>query len=635
MKKFLYTITAKTICFILCILSLALTVASIWIALFIYGNGYYDTNKNVLVEMEFHHYFINDCYNIIYSLYNNSDNIGNYLNENTNLRYRITNGNGNIIDTNIEKNSDDNDWKYRSSFLITKKNGECIIDLIPDEIYDHNSNDYCIVEAYFEKDLPINDRYSFTYSIISFCYSIRYSVCIFALLFLILFVILFVILMCVSGRRNESHIVFPGIFNSVPLDLIILFSVSVLLFLIYIVENMYFDEAVFIYLGIGFLTAILFVGISMSISARIKQGSIFNNTIIYKLIRIILKIISVLFKGFKMLVSEIPHSLKLLGILTVVSILELLVLAALFYGDNFLYFCWFVEKVLTLIILLYFVGVSKRIYQGGKIISSGNFEHRIQTSYMFGDFKQHAQSLNNIAEISNVAVEKRMKSERMKTELIANVSHDIKTPLTSIINYSTLIASDDSISNGCKEYAEILMKKSKDLKRLLEDLIEISKTTSGNVELNTTNCDGNVLVEQIFGEYKEKCKNAGLELVITKNQQNEKIKVDSKKIWRVFENVMSNACQYSLIGTRLYVDYIIEQERALFIFKNTSKTALNISPEEIMERFVRGDSSRSSEGSGLGLSIAKNLTELQGGTFELIIDGDLFKVIISFPIVKK
>lgn len=635
MKKFLYTLTAKILCFILCIISLALTVVSVCAALFIQGNGYYDTNKNVLIEREFYYYFANDCYNILSSLYDNSDNIGVYTNANTNLRYKVTDNKGNIIDTNIEVHTDNTEWKYRRCFLITEIDGENNIASIPAEKFDYTSNENCIVEAYFQKDLPINDKYSFTSEIISFCYSIRYSVYFFATFFLLLFIILFVILMCVSGRRYGSQSIYPGVLNSVPLDLIIALSVFTLGYIIYNVYLSYFDEVVLIYFAVGLLASILFIGISMSISARIKQGTLFSNTIIYKACRIVLKTISFVFRGIAKLLSVIPLAWKALLILAVVSFLELFVISSFFYGDDFFYFYWIVEKIIIVLIVLYFVGIFKRICKGTEVLATGDFEHRIDTSLMFGDFKRHAQALNNIAEISNVAVEKRLQSERMKTELITNVSHDIKTPLTSIINYSSLIAKEDCDDGKYKEYAEVLLKKSKDLKRLLEDLIEVSKTTSGNIELNMTSCDGNVLVEQIFGEYKEKTDKEGLELVISKFSESEKIKVDSKKIWRVFENVMNNACKYSLCGTRIYVDCKTVGNKAFFIFKNTSKTPLNISPEEIMERFVRGDSSRLSEGSGLGLSIAKNLTELQGGTFDLHIDGDLFKVIIAFPVIKE
>ena len=241
--------------------------------------------------------------------------------------------------------------------------------------------------------------------------------------------------------------------------------------------------------------------------------------------------------------------------------------------------------------------------------------------------------MNSIADVLLLALEKRLQSERMKTELITNVSHDIKTPITSIINYAVLIEKEECNSEKHKEYAEVLVRKATHLKRLLEDLVEASKASTGNIEMQMENCEANVLLTQVVGEFEQRLEESNLQLVTKSPDESILIHVDSKRIWRVFENLMVNTCKYSLEGSRVYLSLDKIGNEAIFSFRNTSRSMLNISAEELLERFVRGDSARSTEGNGLGLSIAKNLTELQNGQMDVIIDGDLFKVILKFPVV--
>ena len=220
----------------------------------------------------------------------------------------------------------------------------------------------------------------------------------------------------------------------------------------------------------------------------------------------------------------------------------------------------------------------------------------------------------------------------MKTELITNVSHDIKTPLTSIINYATLIGQEHCDCEKHASYAEVLVRKSDHLKRLLDDLVEASKAATGNLEVQLTPCNAGVLLTQAAGEFEQRCQAAGLTLVTSMPEETVQIMADSRRIWRVFENLMGNACKYSLSGSRVFLTLTKEQSHAVFTIRNTSQTVLNISARELMERFVRGDSARSTEGSGLGLSIAQSLTQLQGGAMEVSVDGDLFRVTLRFPL---
>ena len=243
----------------------------------------------------------------------------------------------------------------------------------------------------------------------------------------------------------------------------------------------------------------------------------------------------------------------------------------------------------------------------------------------------HAEDLNRIGQGMNIAVEERLKSERMKTELITNVSHDIKTPLTSIINYSDLIFREDCENEKIKEYASVLHNQSERLKKLIDDLVEASKASSGNIDIMLAECDARVLISQVAGEYYQRLTEVGLELVCTSPDDEVRIMADGRRLWRVFDNLMNNARKYAMSGTRVYVSLEEVGGRAVFRFKNISREALSVNADELSERFVRGDASRNTEGNGLGLSIAKNLCELQKGRLELSIDGDLFKATVTLP----
>ena len=267
----------------------------------------------------------------------------------------------------------------------------------------------------------------------------------------------------------------------------------------------------------------------------------------------------------------------------------------------------------------------KDIYEG-----KSNDVH-LNESELRGALKEMAIYVNDIASGFSNAINESLKSERLKTELITNVSHDIKTPLTSIINYVDLLKKENIQNEKVKEYIDILDKKSQRLKKLTEDLVEASKVSSGNVKLNLENINIKELFNQTTGEFKDRFEEKNLIIETTIPNDNIKINADSRYLYRIIENLFSNITKYALEGSRVYID-IIEKEKIVDIsIKNISKDKLNISSDELMQRFVRGDKSRYTEGSGLGLSIAKSLTELQGGTFDIIIDGDLFKVHIIWP----
>lgn len=272
----------------------------------------------------------------------------------------------------------------------------------------------------------------------------------------------------------------------------------------------------------------------------------------------------------------------------------------------------------------------RRLQKGGEALAAGDLTSQVDTSHMYFDLKRHGENLNAISRGMSIAVEQKLKSERLKTELITNVSHDIKTPLTSIVNYVDLLQREHTPEQE-REYLAVLDRQAHKLKKLTVDLVEMSKASTGNIPCHIARRSVRELIDQTVGEYAEKLSAARLEPVVTLPDEELYCLCDGALMWRVLDNLLSNACKYACAGTRLYIAARREGETVAFSFKNISRDALNVDPDELLERFVRGDSSRTTEGSGLGLNIAKSLVELQKGTFSIAIDGDLFKVGFILP----
>ena len=274
-----------------------------------------------------------------------------------------------------------------------------------------------------------------------------------------------------------------------------------------------------------------------------------------------------------------------------------------------------------------------KIRTGLRRIAGGDVDYKIPVQGLKGEELETAEAVNSIGEGMNVALENSMKSERLKTDLITNVSHDIKTPLTSIINYVELLKQENLEDPKSQRYLEILEEKSQRLKTLTEDVVEASKVSSGNINLEYSNLNFVEMIQQTSGEFVEKFEAKQLTEVRNIPENAVVIRVDGRRLWRVLSNIYNNAAKYAMPNTRIYADLQVIDGTAVFSLKNISEQPLNISANELTERFIRGDVSRSTEGSGLGLSIAESLTKMQGGTFGLYLDGDLFKVTISFPLV--
>ena len=383
--------------------------------------------------------------------------------------------------------------------------------------------------------------------------------------------------------------------------------------------NYWFDAVV----GIGVAYIVGVFGI-LSFARRLRGHILIENSLIYKL-----------GKGTKHLIVNglVKGRLfrKYVLILIIFGILDtLLAFSVIMVGIGLWTIIVMMIYLYQVIIVGYKLLQLERIQKGAREIANGNLTYKIDTMNMDDLLENFAGDINNIGRGLNAAVDERMKSERMKAELITNVSHDLKTPLTSIINYVDLLKREPIESETAEEYIKILDEKSQRLKALTEDLVEASRATSGNIKLELNTINLVELVLQAAGTYQEKFDAAQLELVMRYAPETMLVMADGRRLYRVLDNLLNNVCKYAMPGTRVYVDMYIENRRAWMVMKNISKTKLTVPADTLTQRFVRGDWSRSTEGSGLGLSIARSLTELHDGIFDIALDGDLFKVSLAF-----
>lgn len=364
-------------------------------------------------------------------------------------------------------------------------------------------------------------------------------------------------------------------------------------------------------------------------AAQCKAGTVLRASLIARIARFLWRIVRSLFLGLWRIARNLPLLWKTALVMAGVFFLEMLFVLA---GYGSVDGIFIIMKAVELLAALYIALNLRTLQKGGEKLADGDFSSPIDTRYLIGDFKRYGQELNDVQSGLEQAVQEQMKAEHLKTELITNVSHDIKTPLTSIVNYVDLLKKENISSPNAQEYIAGLDRQSHRLKKLTEDLVEASKASSGvlNVDLQPT--DVNVLFSQIEGEYQERLAACQLTLVTQPPAPGTVIRADSCLLSRVMDNLVSNICKYALPSTRVYVVSTLSREAVTISFKNVSRDELNISPDELMERFVRGDASRHTEGSGLGLSVARSLVQLQGGRFDLAIDADLFRADITFPL---
>ena len=370
----------------------------------------------------------------------------------------------------------------------------------------------------------------------------------------------------------------------------------------------------------------------VSLTARLKQGKWWRSMLLWRIAAWLCRLLSRLFRKLTELFRAVALVPKGFAVIAAVTAVQMLLLAACvsYWDIEFYIFLFFLLELLLAAAAVFGLAQMRRLQQAAGKLAEGELNAQLDTRGMFWEFRRHGDHLNSIAQGMNLALEQRMKSERLKTELITNVSHDIKTPLTSIVNYVDLLQKPHSEQEQA-EYLQVLARQSKKLKHLTEDLVEASKAATGNIPVESEPVRAAELLHQAVEEYRERLQSSILEPILQVDA-NLSVLADGKLLWRVLDNLLNNVVKYAMPGTRVYITAHRTGSRAILSVKNVSKDELNISADELMERFTRGDSSRHTEGSGLGLNIARSLTQLMKGDFRLTVDGDLFKAEILLPL---
>ena len=463
-------------------------------------------------------------------------------------------------------------------------------------------------------------------------YEMRYGMMILLVVALAIFAAGIVYICCAAGKSKPGQVPVPGALNKLPLDIYAAVSgtggyllaalvVQLMEYWIYKVDNL--NPGTLALAGL-ILTAValLIVGFFYALVAQLKARNYYwwNNSLIKWLFDRIRAGIRALGSVMPMIWSFLLIGLGMVVLLTAGAV-------AFAWWRNI----WLLVAAITVCLCLviyggYCYGV---ILRGAEKMAKGDLNARIDTRYMTGFYSQCARHLNALADVAIAAAQKQLRSERMKTELITNISHDIKTPLTSIINYVDILRAEPDGADR-DQYLEILGRQSQRLKKLIEDLMEMSRASSGSIRAELTQLDPVETLRQALGEFSDKLEAKNLTVIFPEGEAVSSILADGRLTWRVLSNLLSNVVKYALPGTRVYVDVTQPESKVLISIKNISREPLNMTAEELMERFVRGDASRNTEGSGLGLNIAKSLMELQKGQLKLLADGDLFKATLVF-----
>jgi len=636
MNKITHSLVWKVVAIFLFVISTMGFIGGLIAAGLLYENGFYETSaENVKIEM-FEHYTRRNANYVFYNYflpdrwlnqYETNGQIENCYIRSTNFFFTLKNSEGETILSNYAGQ------EFQLSRTYEFSDVEYIYGADGDVV--ESKNVTYTMDCYVKKDLDTDDFYYTLDQFVNFAYKMRYAVIVIPVMFLIFSIILFIYLMCSAGRRKGEDKIIPNGIDKIPFDLLVTIILSIVLLEALIFEQMYNIGTVgymILFSSFTIVDILLALLICMSFATRYKLGGWWKNTITYRIISLIFRILRKIVSAIKYIFQHMSLVKKTILVLICISILEFMGISISFDNGAMMIFLWILEKAILCPVLLIVSINLQKLQQGGQKIAVGDLNYQIDTRHMFWDFRTHGENLNRINEGMSKAVEERLKSERFKTELITNVSHDIKTPLTSIINYVDLIKKENIENEKIKEYIDVLDRQSSRLKKLTEDLVEASKASTGNLPVNMVPTEIGVLFTQAVGEYEERIKNAGLELILEKADEDIFIMADGRLLWRIFDNLLSNICKYAQPSTRVYLNLEKINGQAVITFRNISKYALNIPSEELLERFVRGDRSRNTEGSGLGLSIAKSLTELQNGILELYVDGDLFKVVLKFNI---
>jgi len=494
---------------------------------------------------------------------------------------------------------------------------------------DAASGCYTVV-GYLSKNLPAGSNFAFRYSLYQMLVALPFGV---TVLLTVLFyagaLLLLVFLLCAAGHRAGREGIVLNWQDRIPLDLYLCCACALLC--IALTAGLASDGTPMVLEAAAWCAAILAAGgivlaTLLTLATRLKKGKWWRNTLCWRFFRWCRRLWRRLWVAVTELVRILPMTWRSVlcagGILGIQSFLTIVMFES--YSGEFFFLLCFILDVVLLVAVAWLTLQLQKVRDMGAALAAGDLDAKLDTARMFFDVKRHAEDLNAIGVGMNKAVEQRMKSERLKTELITNVSHDIKTPLTSIVSYVDLLKKED-LPPTANEYLAVLDRQANRLKKLTEDLVEASKASTGNIAVTLEPIVVNEIIHQAIGDYDEKLAAGRLEVIVNTYEGNLMALADGRLLWRVLDNLLSNVCKYAMAGTRVYVDLAAGEHQVRLSIKNISRDPLNISAEELMERFVRGDASRHTEGSGLGLNIARSLMDLMGGGFNLSVDGDLFK----------
>lgn len=627
MKKLMGSTAAKTAAVILSFIMAVITVGCVFSVAFMYSERFYTKTLEQLKEEKYEDILYKAANNIT-DAYRNAET--ERLETYETIYYTVTDSkSGDILLNTYENQKYIGKAHFKNMGVYYYKTEEQYFDGIAVE----EASGDMEVTVYAAENYPLSYSSLLYLKASELLYPLRYGAVFIGIFSFICFIILLVFLYAAAGHRADGGIELNCL-DKLPFDLLLFLAVCAVCIGIGITDSIYSPFMLVISVIAAVLSADYFIALALTVSfaTRLKTKTLLKNNIIYKALRIIGKGIKKLFRLLGFIFKNLSLIKKTVLICTAAAAFDLLVTLfciSVQSPELLVIFGAFNIIVIAAVIIITAIQL-QRIKKGGEKIADGDVEYKIDTSYMYPEFKEFCGSLNNISVGMQNAVNEKIKSERMRTELITNVSHDIKTPLTSIINYVDLIKKEKPENEKIKEYIGVLDRQSVRLKKLIEDLVEASKASTGNLTVNLAECEAGVLLSQTVGEFDERLRDAGLTPVLNMPEEPIKIMADGRRLWRVFENLMSNVCKYSLSGTRAYMELYKKDGKAFIVFKNISKCELNVSSDELTERFVRGDTSRNTEGSGLGLSIAKSLTELQKGEMRIETDGDLFKATLIF-----
>lgn len=640
--------TAKIAAGIVFVITLSLSIAFTCLTGIMYSLGYYSHSRDSCTENVYHKMAENEIFETLYT------ESGIMAVHNGDAESLLSDGLAIVIN---EANGNEIEINYDSGASYEREYGPYHYNVFDDYYsdYDDGSSEYEEESASEPAELTAyvdEEAYGETIAgknaehLISL-YDYRAIVTMSAIVGWIISLVCLVFLMMAAGKREEDDEIHPRFIDKGLIDLnffVSAIAITLVCFvpLIAIKENWSITAAAF---GAAFaVSSAIFLQLMMSWAVQIKTHVAWRKSIVGRVLIWMWKLVKRIFAWLHRIAKNVASELrnfkaedikKLNKTWLFIGAATLLIFFNAMVGASFGLI--FVEAIVIIAIILFYNISIINLDKSVERLAKGETGNIIDLDGKFGRFKEWGKSINSIDQKIQEAVEEQMKSERLKTELITNMSHDIKTPLTSIINYAELLSrhEDEGDDEVAKEYIDVIYQNSLRLKKLTEDVIEASKASTGAIKVEHSNLNLGMLVTQALSEYEERFEARKLTQSV-KIDEDIIVSADGKLMWRVLDNIFSNISKYSMEGTRVYAEvYKAEEEsgeKAYAVFKNISSEELNICPEELMERFIRGDASRNTEGSGLGLSISDSLTKLQGGTMKLEIDGDLFKVTLCFEL---